>query len=72
MTKQPFDRELAVWRKSTRSNGNSGNCVEWAMVDGVVGVRDSKNPGGTTLIFTPAEWTAFIAGVKGGEFDLTT
>ena len=63
----------AVWRKSTRS-GNSGNCVEVATnlldAQGVVFVRDSKNPGGPSLAFTPAEWAAFTGGVRDGEFDL--
>ncbi|MET8874439.1 DUF397 domain-containing protein [Nocardia sp. NPDC004604] len=33
--------------------------------DGQVGVRDSKNPTGPALVFTPSEWDAFIAGAKG-------
>jgi hypothetical protein len=32
-------------------------------------VRDSKNPRGAVLNFTPAEWDAFIGGVHNGEFD---
>lgn len=32
-------------------------------------MRDAKNPGGPVLAFTEAEWSAFIAGVKDGEFD---
>jgi hypothetical protein len=31
-------------------------------------VRDSKNPTGPALIFTAAEWSAFTAGVRSGEF----
>lgn len=33
-------------------------------------MRDAKNPDGPVLAFTPAEWEAFILGVKGGEFDV--
>ncbi len=33
-------------------------------------VRDSKNPEAGQLIFTPAEWEAFTAGVRDGEFDI--
>lgn len=44
-------------------------CVEAAATGGRVLVRDSKDPGGPVLAFTPAEWTAFVAGVRGGEFD---
>jgi hypothetical protein len=59
----------AVWGKSKRSASNSGNCVEVARLSqGRRAVRDSKNPAGPVLVFTPAEWGAFIEGVKGGEF----
>jgi hypothetical protein len=58
------------WRKSSRS-GSTTNCVEVAASPpGVVAVRDSKDPDGAKLIFTPAEWDAFTAGVRAGEFDL--
>lgn len=66
---KPFDRTRAVWRKSTRSNGNSGDCVEFAQADGMIGLRDSKDPAGPVLVFTSSEWAAFIAGAKLGEFD---
>jgi hypothetical protein len=32
-------------------------------------LRDSKDPDGPKLAFTTAEWDAFTAGVKDGEFD---
>jgi uncharacterized protein DUF397 len=32
-------------------------------------MRDARNPDGPVLAFTEAEWRAFIAGVKDGEFD---
>ena len=65
-----MDLTRANWRKSTRS-GSSGNCVEVAdNLPGVIGVRDSKDPAGPALIFTPDEWAAFVGGVKDGEFDL--
>jgi hypothetical protein len=59
-----------VWRKSSRSNGNGGECVEVAdLPDGSRAVRDSKDRSGPVLHFTPAEWQAFVEGVKLGEFD---
>jgi hypothetical protein len=65
------DLSRAVWRKSTRSDGNGGNCVEVASnLPGIIAVRDSKDRNGPALIFTPDEWTAFLAGVTDGEFDL--
>ncbi|MEU4339832.1 DUF397 domain-containing protein [Nocardia sp. NPDC023852] len=63
-----FDLVGAQWFKSTRS-GAGKDCVEVAFLDGShVGVRDSKNPSGPALVFTPVEWDAFTAGVTGGEF----
>ncbi|GAB3855544.1 DUF397 domain-containing protein [Micromonospora andamanensis] len=54
----------ARWRTSSRSSGNGGNCVEVAdNLPHVVGVRDSKNPSGPALIFSPAAWRAFLATV---------
>jgi hypothetical protein len=63
------DLTHAVWRKSSQS-GSGGACVEVAeLADGGRAVRDSKNPSGPALRFTPAEWAAFTAGVRDGEFD---
>jgi len=60
----------AVWHKSTRSGGNGGDCVEVAVnLTEVVAVRDSKNPGGGVLTFTPGVWRDFLADVRAGEFD---
>ncbi|MBF6297176.1 DUF397 domain-containing protein [Nocardia amamiensis] len=56
------------WFKSSHGAGQD-QCVEVAHLDsGMVGVRDSKNPTGPALIFTPSEWDAFTAGVVDGEF----
>jgi hypothetical protein len=61
----------ARWTKSTRSQ-NGQSCVEWSLdhKPGQISVRDSKDPNGPALNFTPAEWEAFVAGVRDGEFDL--
>ncbi|WP_063046627.1 DUF397 domain-containing protein [Nocardia pseudovaccinii] len=59
----------AQWFKSSRSSGKE-ECVEIAwLAGGHVGVRDSKNPTGPALVFTPREWDAFTAGVQEGEFN---
>lgn len=61
---------LYEWKKSSLS-GSTGSCVEVALnVRGTVAVRDSKDPDGPKLIFTPSEWGAFTEGVRQGEFDL--
>ncbi|OWV07402.1 DUF397 domain-containing protein [Micromonospora wenchangensis] len=54
----------ARWRKSSRSNGQGGACVEVAdNLSGVVAVRDSKDPEGPVLAFGPDTWREFVAGV---------
>jgi hypothetical protein len=55
------------FRKASGS-GDLG-CVEVAMRDGLVGVRDSKDTAGASLTFSRHEWTVFVDGVKAGEFD---
>lgn len=65
-----MDLTRADWRKSTFSS-NNGNCVEVAAnIPGIVAVRDSKNPDGAVLAVTADEWSAFVAGLKTGQFDL--
>ncbi|HEY1625306.1 MAG TPA: DUF397 domain-containing protein [Streptosporangiaceae bacterium] len=59
----------ATWRKSRRSGPQGGNCVEVAhLCDGQVAMRNSRFPDGPALVFTPAEWDAFVGGAKDGEF----
>lgn len=63
------DLSKAQWFKSSHSGGGN-DCVEIAHLDGgMVGVRDSKNPGGGALVFSPSEWDAFVAGARDGEFN---
>jgi Domain of unknown function (DUF397) len=76
--------EVGLWAKSSCSDTANG-CVEATAVtsrDGLdipagkadteklILLRDSKNPDAGTLVFDEHEWSAFIAGVKDGEFDL--
>nr|WP_198667543.1 DUF397 domain-containing protein [Glycomyces dulcitolivorans] len=66
--------ELAgiAWRKSSRSTSGSGQCVEaGSLADGSgrVAVRHSHHPEGSVIVYTRAEWDAFLAGAKDGEFD---
>lgn len=55
------DLTKARWRKSSLSGSNGGNCIEVAdNLPGLVAVRDSKDPAGPALTFTPASWTTFV------------
>lgn len=58
------DLSRAVWRKSSRSNGNGGACCEVTAVPGIVAVRDSKQPDGPKIVTTPGAWSAFLATVR--------
>jgi hypothetical protein len=65
-----IERTFTGWRKSSLSSGGD-NCVEVGFADdGTIGVRDTKQRGeGPILEFFPAEWEAFLGGVRSGEFD---
>lgn len=59
------------WRKSSYSS-ETANCVEVALSSALVGVRDSKNPEGATLVYSAGSWGDFVSAVRGGEFDRPT
>ncbi|MGC5013527.1 DUF397 domain-containing protein [Streptosporangium sp. DT93] len=65
-----MDLSNVTWVKSSLSGDNGGDCVEVARLGnatgrpGLVAVRDSKDPGGPALLFTPAEWDSFIGRVR--------
>lgn len=63
-----MDSGMLAWRKSSHSS--NGACVEVATTGTKVFVRDSKRRTGPVLTFTAQEWTAFLGGVRDGEFDL--
>ena len=76
-----MDSSGSVWRESGHETGETES-VEVTITDDAAAaskhkadagrlilMRDSKNPDGPVLAFTEAEWRAFIAGVKDGEFD---
>jgi len=61
------DGSVRRWRRSSRSYG-TGNCLEIAAPRGArIDVRDSKDPNGAVLRFTPAEWSTFVTSVRGGQ-----
>lgn len=58
------DLTNAVWRKSSRSNGGGGECVEVAFVPRATALRDSKNRTGCILVVPPAGWRVFRTAIK--------
>ncbi len=57
------------WRKASYSGGSGGNCIEVAPgLPGVVPVRDSKDPNGPALLFSPDAFAAFVSSIKSGQF----
>ncbi len=69
---RPEELADVAWHISTWSDGNGGSCVEAGPLadgSGRVAVRHSRDRGGPVVVYTRAEWEAFLAGVRGGEFD---
>ena len=54
----------AVWRKTSYSGDNGGNCVEVAVAGLSVAVRDSRDPDGSLLAVAADTWKAFAERVK--------
>jgi hypothetical protein len=50
------------WRKSSRCEG--GACIEIAIQGHAILLRNSVDPDGPVLAFTPAAWRDLIASVK--------
>ncbi|WP_440070376.1 DUF397 domain-containing protein [Streptosporangium sp. OZ121] len=71
-----MDLNNVTWIKSSFSGDNGGDCVEVAKLGDTTGhpdlvaVRDSKDPEGPKLFFSPAGWDTFLGGVKTGRFDI--
>ncbi|MFF4495681.1 DUF397 domain-containing protein [Streptomyces sp. NPDC001546] len=65
MASSTADFPKAVWRTSSYTNGDSGDCVEVADgLAGIVPVRDSKRPGGPVVVHSAAAWAPFVAALK--------
>ncbi|HEX6076636.1 MAG TPA: DUF397 domain-containing protein [Micromonosporaceae bacterium] len=64
------------WHISSKSEAGGGSCVEAGpFCDGTgrVAVRHSHHrQDGPVIVYTRREWEAFIAGIKGQEFDFNT
>ena len=56
-----------TWRKASYSGSNGGGCIEVAPTDAAIAVRDSKDPAGPQLAFTPDDWHEFTRQIKNGQ-----
>ncbi|MEU3184177.1 DUF397 domain-containing protein [Streptomyces sp. NPDC006923] len=65
--KPELDLSGADWQSSSRGTGD----VQIAFVEGFIAMRNSGRPESPSLIFSPAEWRAFVINARDGEFDLT-
>jgi hypothetical protein len=57
-----------TWHKSTHSDDNGRRCIEVADNPCFIAVRDSKNPEGPALTFSPDAFASFVAATAGGAF----
>ena len=56
------------WRKSKRS-GDNKQCVEISLNPTIIGIRDSKDPNGPYLTFSPESWECFTLAVKSSKLN---
>ena len=68
--KGQFDTATARWERPTGPDGTPIRLEIGYADNGLVALRYADEPDGTILIYTPAEWEAFVAGVRDGEFDV--
>jgi hypothetical protein len=68
ITLSASERVSLAWIKARSSTAN-GVCVEVASAVGNIAIRDSKDPNGPILVYTPSEFRAFLEGARNGEFD---
>lgn len=59
--------EASSWRKSSYS-GPQGNCVEVGFAATTIGVRDTKDRDGGTLVLTADQWTGFLHAIEHGRY----
>jgi hypothetical protein len=53
------------WRKSTHSGAHEGDCVEIAMLNDHIGIRDSKSPGTGHLVLTRQSFATLLSHLAG-------
>lgn len=68
--KGEFDTAAARWERTVREDGTPAALEIGYADNGLVALRMADEPEGDLLIYTPAEWKAFVEGVRDGEFDI--
>ncbi|MGW7577387.1 DUF397 domain-containing protein [Streptomyces sp. NPDC054765] len=53
------------WTKSSYSTDEGAQCIEVAATPDTILIRDSKNPDGPRLTFTPTTWAGFLPYASG-------
>lgn len=59
-----MELERRIWRKSSYSTGNGGNCIEIAVAPQDVAVRDSKDPHGPHIVLTRDDFQHLAKAIK--------
>lgn len=67
--KGEFNPTTAKWKRTPTASGAGGTLEIGYGDNGLIGLRLANDPDGIILIYTPAEWDAFLEGVRDGEFD---
>jgi hypothetical protein len=62
-----MDLSHVIWRKSSRSLGNTEECVEIAAIGDAVGIRDSKHPTRGHHLIGQQEFRTLVSRIKRGE-----
>jgi hypothetical protein len=65
----PDNQQVFNWRKASHSATN-GECVEIAVVDGRIAVRDSKAINGAMLRYDASDWRMFIERAKRADYSI--
>jgi predicted secreted Zn-dependent protease len=67
MPAMPDSQEGLSWRVARRCNG--GACVQVAATSDGILIGSSLQPEGPVIACSPAEWAAFVEGIRQGDFD---
>jgi len=64
------ERDGFVCSSNTKKKGSPFWCVAVKRDGDKIHIRDTKDETDSTLSFSKDEWSAFVAGIKKGEFDV--